>query len=101
MFASSAMSRTTVLANPWRATSRVAASTICARRRSTSPVSPTRATGRGALPADDFGRRSVGQAEAGGVSRMDDQGAARPSLDQHGQVVHPRVVRAELAAADE
>jgi len=46
MLASSAMSRTTVLANPCRATSRVAASTICARRRSTRSASPTRESGR-------------------------------------------------------
>ena len=45
MLASSAMSRTTVLAKPWRATSRVAASTIWARRRSTRSASPTRERG--------------------------------------------------------
>ncbi len=48
-----------------------------------------------------LGRLAVGQSEAVGVVGVDLERAALRALDEHRQVVHPRVVGAQLAAADE
>ena len=44
---------------------------------------------------------AVPKAVALGVERIDERRAAILALDEGVQVVHPRVVRAELAAADQ
>ncbi len=51
--------------------------------------------------AREHGLRTVGEAAPRGVVRVHVQHAAHPARDERGHVVHPRVVRAQVAPADE
>ena len=52
-------------------------------------------------PCADARAAAVGEPEARGVGRVDERGAAERPLREHRQVVHPAVVRAQLAPADD
>ena len=71
------------------------------RRRASCRRSPARSGAISPLRRGDERRLAVGDAEARRVAGMDQHGAALGAADELGQVVHPGVVGAQLAAPDQ
>ena len=75
----------------------------CGRDTTPGIISSLTSTGTSTLPASrrDAGRLAVDEADARRVVGVDEQRAAVLALHEHLHVVHPRVVRAQVAAAHE